>query len=323
MNEVLLSIIIPCYNAEKYVGNLINSLLMEKIPEVEIIAINDGSKDHTLDVLHSFGKIEKFRVVDKKNEGVSVARNTGLMLARGHYVLFMDADDQVSKGTLSFYIRCIKNAQKKCHEIPILAFGYISEKNHKIVQQYAWSEYDQHIFNNEELNKTALTKRIWFHICSCLFERKYLQMNQLKFQPGLNIGEDIDFLLRAMAKADHLQYFKRICFKYQIHEDSAMKGYTSYSEEQFNSFLVNKKDTQELSTRKLARYYNFFIANSYLSNLNYYIRSKVSNENIRKGFIDNQYVLKTAMASENRKIYLLIKLASWLPIALVLKILRK
>lgn len=323
MSEVLLSIIIPCYNAEKYVGKLIHSLLTEEIPEVEIIAVNDGSEDHTLDILNGFGKSGQIRVVDKKNEGVSIARNTGLAMAHGRYVLFMDADDQIPKNTLNFYIHCIKNAQKRHDQMPVLAFGYISEKNQKLVQRYVWPEYDKHIFNNEELNKTALTKRIWFHICSCLFERKFLQMNRLQFQPGINIGEDIDFLLRTMAAADHLQYFKRICFKYQIHEDSAMKGYASYSEEQFRSFLLNKKTTQELSTRTLEPYYHFFLANSYLSNLHYYIRSEVSNADIRKGFVKNQYVLKKAMARENPKLYFLIKLASRLPVNLLLKILRK
>lgn len=323
MNEVLLSIIIPCYNAEKYVGNLINSLLEEEIPEVEIIAINDGSEDHTLDVLYGFEKFKQVQVVDKKNEGVSVARNTGMAMAKGCYILFLDADDQIPRNTLKFYVNCIKNAQKMHNEMPIFAFGYISEKNNKIIQRYVWSEYDKHIFNNEELNKTALTKRIWFHICSCLFKREYLQKNQLSFLPGINIGEDIDFLLRAMAGADYLQYFRRICFKYQIHEDSAMKGYTSYSKEQFDSFLLNKRTTKALSNQVLMPYYNFFVANSYLSNLNYYIRSKVSDADIRKGFIDNQYVLKKTMARENQKIYFLIKMASRLPVNLFLRVLRK
>lgn len=323
MNEALLSIIIPCYNAEKYVGNLIRALLAEEIPEVEIIAINDGSEDHTLDVLNRFETYPQVRIADKQNKGVSVARNAGMALAHGHYVLFLDSDDRIPENTLRFYVSCIKNAQKTHREMPIFAFGYVSEKNNKVVRRYVWSEYDRHIFDHEELNKTALTKRIWFHICSCLFKKEYLEENQLNFRPGINIGEDIDFLLRTMAGADHLQYFRRICFKYQIHEDSAMKGYTSYSKEQFDSFLLNKKTTKALSNRVLEPYYNFFVANSYLSNLHYYIRSKVSDADIRKGFIDNQYVLKKPMARENRKIYFLIRLASRMPVNVPLKILGK
>ena len=90
----LISVIIPCYNAEKCLSIPVNSLMEQSYKNVEIIIVNDGSKDGTLDLANHFASIDsRIRVINQENAGVSVARNNGVSVAKGEYVMFLDADD--------------------------------------------------------------------------------------------------------------------------------------------------------------------------------------------------------------------------------------
>ena len=87
----LVSVIIPAYNCEKYIAEAVESVLAQDYPSVEIIVVNDGSTDGTMDVLRTFG--DKVRIVDQTNGGPPKARNAGLLAAKGDYIAFLDADD--------------------------------------------------------------------------------------------------------------------------------------------------------------------------------------------------------------------------------------
>lgn len=109
MNEVrpepvagLASVIIPAYNAAAYVAETIDSVLAQDYPHVEIVVVNDGSKDNTMDVLHAYG--DRIRIVDQANAGPPKARNAGLQAVRGEFVAFLDADDIWLPGKLSAQI---------------------------------------------------------------------------------------------------------------------------------------------------------------------------------------------------------------------------
>lgn len=103
------SIIIPVYNVEKYIGKCLSSLVGQTFSDFEIIAVNDGSKDDSLDILRRFEERYDFvKVVDQKNGGIANARNNGLAAARGEYVCFVDSDDYVSPTYLEeLYNACV------------------------------------------------------------------------------------------------------------------------------------------------------------------------------------------------------------------------
>src|SRR5207253_2318057 len=90
------SIIVPVYNNEKYLSECLDSLINQTLKDIEIILVNDGSNDNSLLICYEFGKIDgRIKVIDKPNGGVSSARNTGLKLASGKYVGFVDSDDWI------------------------------------------------------------------------------------------------------------------------------------------------------------------------------------------------------------------------------------
>src|SRR5688572_14059839 len=94
--EVKISIIVPVYNLEDFLPNCIDSLINQSFNDIEIILVNDGSKDNSPKICDEYAESDKrIKVIHKKNEGVSIARNTGLKAAIGEYIVFVDGDDWV------------------------------------------------------------------------------------------------------------------------------------------------------------------------------------------------------------------------------------
>lgn len=121
MNEKMLSVIIPVYNAEKTVGRCLKSVLNQRYEYFEVIVVNDGSKDSSLELCKKEAeKDNRIIIVDQKNTGVSAARLKGIMQARGKYVTFVDADDYLNPG---MYEKMMREIQRE--EADIIECGYI------------------------------------------------------------------------------------------------------------------------------------------------------------------------------------------------------
>ena len=92
----VISVIIPVYNAEKYLEKCLNSVIKQTLKDIEIICINDGSTDGSLNILQKYSEKDKrFIIIDQKNSGQSVARNKGLSVAKGEFIGFVDSDDWI------------------------------------------------------------------------------------------------------------------------------------------------------------------------------------------------------------------------------------
>ena len=95
---VKISVIIPVYNVEKYLKECLDSVINQTLKDIEIICVNDGSTDNSLNILENYAKKDnRIIVISQKNKGLSGARNTGLKYCSGEYVSFIDSDDYVSK----------------------------------------------------------------------------------------------------------------------------------------------------------------------------------------------------------------------------------
>ena len=95
--ELLVSVIVPAYNVERYIETCIDSILKQDYVNVEVIAVDDGATDKTPEILDKIAlQKEQVKVIHKKNEGVSAARNTGLEAASGTYIIFIDGDDYIA-----------------------------------------------------------------------------------------------------------------------------------------------------------------------------------------------------------------------------------
>lgn len=160
---VKLSIIIPVYNTEKYLHRCLDSAINQTLTDIEIICINDGSTDNSLSILNEYAaKDERIRIVNKKNEGAGVARNTGIILAKGNYIGFIDSDDYVDN---NYFEELYKYADK--YDL-IRGIRVIDEKNIHAKNEYGC-------------------------IIPSIIKREFLIKNRIKF-PGTRLaGEDSTF----------------------------------------------------------------------------------------------------------------------------------
>ena len=108
--NILISIVVPTYNNEKFIDKCVESILSQTYHEFELLIINDGSTDNTINVLQPYLKKEqRIKLHNTKNKGVSSARNLGISKAKGEYICFIDSDDWVEKDYLSQFVSKIKN----------------------------------------------------------------------------------------------------------------------------------------------------------------------------------------------------------------------
>ena len=186
---MLFSVVIPAYNAEKFIKRGINSVLNQCFTDFEVIVINDGSRDNTYECAKSIDD-ERVIVIDKKNEGVSVARNTGIQNARGEYICFLDADDEYLPEHLSTLADAIERYNDKAFFSTRFCISMMDDNN-KIVMPKVTGKtayYDnviEEIFRFSEL--------IW---TGCVCMRKEMFDRYGMFEPGIKLGEDTDMWRR-------------------------------------------------------------------------------------------------------------------------------
>lgn len=235
------SVIIPAYNIENYVAklNIFIKNINNQRNDVEFIVINDGSTDNTQECLK---KIAKIIYVEQENQGVSSARNLGLKIATGAWILFLDADDEFSSNIFDKLDLMEKNTS-------LISFNY--RINSSIVNENLSSG----IYDNSFLLNIFLTKKNNFSICCFCYKKEFLLENNLFFEEGYALGEDIHFLLKALLFTPKINYTDDILFKYNLHTGSAVNSKISY-EKLIILKLYNTLDDLFIRLQN-QEYYNF------------------------------------------------------------------
>lgn len=199
-----LSIIIPVYNAEKYIGECIKSILQCDSSDIEIIIINDGSKDKSLSIIKEYQKNDKrIYIIDKENEGVSIARNNGIKEAKGDWIMFVDADDILTNDWFDIIKEYMSSNFK------LLFFTNYLERND---------------YTREELIKNIVGINGNNYIAgpfSKLFNRKFIEELGIKFQQKLINGEDMIFIIECLTATSDYEIINKSFYKYRINEQSA------------------------------------------------------------------------------------------------------
>lgn len=205
-----ISIIVPVYNGEKYIGDTIKSIQAQTFTNWELLIINDGSTDETVSVVDKFMSSDsRIGLYQQENAGVSVARNNGLENAQGEYISFLDADDLWAPTILSKLLESIqfdlnrKFVYARTNEIQGDEKSLIGPKGN--TEGYLES------FSYSKTNEIRLT----FHISAILIERSIIEKYKLRFIEGLTIAEDTAFLLqllcvtKAYCVSEILSYYVR------------------------------------------------------------------------------------------------------------------
>ena len=241
-----ISIVVAVYNAEKTLKKCVDSLLNQTYNNIEIILVNDCSKDNSLDICNEYSKAnDNVKVISNdRNSGVSDTRNNGIDNSTGEYICFVDSDDYVE----SNYIEVLYYYYQKYNTVPICGFVYHDEYNHAKPVKYSWSGDEGLVSLGEafrlksELYLTALWNK--------LFDRKLIVDRNIRFDTNVSVGEDLRF---------SVEYFD----KNNISEVSVLKSplyhYMKLSDNSLMSNFVDNFDREKYSLnliKNLAIKYN-------------------------------------------------------------------
>lgn len=198
-----LSIIIPVYNLESYIRRCLNSVIAQTYEKLEIIVVNDGSKDNSLVILREYAlKDARIKVIDKENGGVTSCRRIGLEQAQGDYVFFLDGDDWLEHETLERLYVCAKT---KVADIVLGNVYFSSDVNDEPVPSCSFES----ISSREFIHQLASGKQLW-SLCMKLIKTSICR--KMIIPDGLSMAEDMTgmmqlaFYARVVAKSDYYGY---------------------------------------------------------------------------------------------------------------------
>lgn len=297
MNK-LISIVVPVYNSELYLKRTMDSLINQTYKNIEIILINDGSKDNSLEVCKEYERKDKrIRVYTQDNCGVSKTRNNGIEHAGGEYIMFVDSDDYIEENM----IYDMANSIKPNVELVISGIKMNYIENEKIIKTEEYTLLDK-VYSKEEFINDLL-KNIEM-ICFCgpcckLYKKDILKRYNIRFDEMLTMGEDtwynIDYLQKCSKKIVTLG---NIYYNYMRENKNSLysKYYDQYikmTEKVYNKFLnfLNK----EANKTTIMRFTKTYIINLVYANaINFKYKTT-----LKKKLEDIKYSLNNKIVREN------------------------
>ncbi len=214
--EPKVSIIVPVYNVAPYLRQCLDSLLQQTLKEIEILCVNDGSTDDSLQILEEYAEQDKrLIVISQENKGSSVARNFALQEARGKYILFVDSDDWIDS---SLCEKAYMTAEK--HQTDIVLFDYFMVPFGK-KKLKPRREFDLPANELLELDATKIVFKTPTYIWNKLYRTEFLRQNDLLFPEGL-VSEDTYFTFIMWMKAQTLVYMPECLYFYRTGRPSSV-----------------------------------------------------------------------------------------------------
>lgn len=217
--KMKLSIIVPIYNVEKYLERCILSLLNQDIPknDYEIIMVNDGSTDSSYDIAQELAKeSDNIILLTQENQGLSGARNTGMKLAKGDYLMFVDSDDYIEQNILSCILSFVQEKQ-----LDICNYKMVVDKADGHIIHFNKSKFaDGNTYNGKEL---LLKGMAMTSVTFGVYSAKFLRDSQITFTPKI-LHEDIDFNMKVYPHAKRVMYMDLDVYHYCVTTGSILRS---------------------------------------------------------------------------------------------------
>ena len=223
VNDSLVSIIVPIYNAEKYLDSCIQSVLRQTYTNWELILIDDGSTDKSGRIAEEYGFAdERITVFHQKNLGVSLARNQGIDEATGNYVVFLDADDELIED-------CLAKTVNIAEETNADVVAGRSCENQELFQ-------DRIIWTGAEALENSLKDHLFtYSACAKLIRREFI--GKTRFTPDIRINEDSYFVFQLLCKQNVFVLTNDVIYFYRANSESSSR--TVFSEKYFDILKVS------------------------------------------------------------------------------------
>lgn len=328
--EILVTVIVPVYNTQDYLEQCLNSISCQSLSNIEVICINDGSTDHSQEILNRISQTDnRFIVIEQKNKGQGCSRNRALSIAKGKYILFVDSDDWISGDTLELLT-------KKCeaYRLDMLSFSgnnFYSNPDKEVDNPY-WSfsflppSFPFNTFNHRDCRSFITSMPV--SSCLTMYRNAFLKENKIRFPEGL-FFEDNVFFVKSILSAKRCGIEKTKLYHRRIHSSSVTQNWNSHFSDYIRiSELVIEWVKVSCSKEMFDKYQNSYVTgcinrfNSfditdktrYLSQLEAFLRrqnicykvdkQKAEIKRIKKIFVDRRAILFKFIKDRNAKKYI-------------------
>jgi len=223
----IISVIVPCYNYAKYLPECIDSLISQTYPIKEIIIVNDGSPDNTSEVSRSL--IEKYpdkniKLVEKVNGGLSSARNAGINIAIGEYIMCLDADDKLVPGGIEEHVRLMED-DMTIAQCALMEFG----ERHIMMTPTSPTSLERVLQSNTIYCNSMFSKRMWEQVGG-FDENETIRLGR----------EDHEFWIRLLAEGCHVRTSEFVALRYRVHGSNMTKMTLHPNWKKINEYFYKK-----------------------------------------------------------------------------------
>lgn len=258
----LISIVIPVYNAARTIEKCVKSLISQTFNDLEILLVNNGSTDNSLDVCQKLvEKDSRIRIINIAEKGVSVARNKGLEAASGKYISFVDADDWIDSNVCELFANL--NAEHdyelfcysaQYHKKKKTTISYLFNKDIELLSQNQKEELQIKVFAPQApIFSYKMNTRFAGSAWGKFYKREILLKNNLRFSTETIISEDVLFNTLSLDYFHRIGYTKQCFYHYEQSEDSAQNRYRPNSDKYF-IFIIEKIQEWLRNTAKDQRF---------------------------------------------------------------------
>lgn len=231
LHSIDLSVIIPVYNVEKYLPHCLESVLIQADNNIEVIAINDGSIDKSPEILDQYAtQYPSLKIINQPNQGVSAARQKGITVAHGKYILLLDADDFLEASSLSILYK--KAIEADADMVLMDYYTYNPDDQKKTyIQQISIHQYSQASL----LKQMFCAERAWA-VWSYIAKKELHETIKYNLVSDLSIGEDAVYTTQIVLAAHKITSINKPLINYVSRPDSVTQQ-KNISDRQFSSYL--------------------------------------------------------------------------------------
>ncbi len=220
--NIKISVIIPIYNAYDYLRPAMDSVIDQTLKEIEIICIDDGSTDHSLDIIKEYqAQDPRVKIVTENNAGVSIARNKGIIRARGEYVIFLDADDFFE---LTLLEKLYGIAKKYDLDIAVSKFDFYNNKSSSFspaIEEEHGNIFTQGAVISKNEYPSYILQSTTGYVWNKMFKNSFIKEKELTFAPELYVFEDVHFVATALSLAERVSRIDDVLVHHRIYSDQS------------------------------------------------------------------------------------------------------
>lgn len=229
----LVSILIPCYNVEQYLPKCLDSVINQSYRDLQIVLVDDGSKDNTLQIAQEYAaKDSRIEVYHQENAGVATARNLLLSKIKGDYFLFVDSDDWIESDMVEFLV-----GKAIVHNADMVTCGSVIN-GAEVKTDYIEKTYNQIVAVEHFLYHKEFRGMLWNKLC-----KSSLLVNRLRFNEDVSYGEDALFCWELLKMVNKVIFTDRLLYHYRMNENSLSHG--SFGPKKMSAYIVWTTLTKE------------------------------------------------------------------------------